>query len=94
MKLIVGIRLIGWTNGFVGSWALSALWAFWPIELWILIFFSIGGVNIWMIYIFALIKTKQPLYKTVLIPIFGLFESSAVWIAKTKQKGFIVIDKN
>ncbi len=94
MKLIVGIRLIGWTNGFIGSWALSPLWAFWPIELWIFIFISIGGVNIWMIYIFAIIKTKQPLFKTVLIPIFGLFESSAIWIAKKKQKGFVVIDKN
>jgi beta-1,4-mannosyltransferase len=94
MKLIVGIRLVGWTNGFIGSWALSPLWAFWPIELWIFIFISIGGVNIWMIYIFAIIKTKQPLHKMVLIPIFGLFESSAIWIAKNRRKGFVVIDKN
>lgn len=94
MKLLVGIRLIGWTNGFVSSWALSPLWAFWPVELWVFILISIGGVNIWMIYIFAIIKTKQPLYNMVLIPMFGLFESSAIWIAKKGHKGFVVIDKN
>jgi egghead protein (zeste-white 4 protein) len=94
MKLIVGIRLIGWTNGFIGSWALSPLWAFWPVDLPIFAFISIGGINIWMIYIYAIIKTKQPIYKMFLIPVFGLYESSAIWIAKNKHNGFVVIDKN
>ena len=94
MKLIVGIRLIGWTTGFVGSWAVSPLWAFWPVELWIFIFISIGGVYIWMVYIFAILKTKQPLYRMLFIPAFGLFESSAMWIAKKQHTGFVVIDKN
>jgi beta-1,4-mannosyltransferase len=94
MKLVVGIRLIGWTNGFIGSWVLSPLWVFWPLELWIFALISIGGVNIWMTYIFAIIKTKQSLYKMVLIPVFGLFESWAIWIGKKRHEGFVVIDKN
>jgi hypothetical protein len=94
MKLIVGIRLIGWTNGFIGSWALSPLWAFWPVDLWVFLFISIGGVYIWMIYIFGIIKSKQPLYKFFLIPLFGFYEASAIWISKKRQKGFVVIDKN
>ena len=94
MKLIVGIRMIGWTNGFAGSWALSPLWVFWPVDLWVFLFISIGGVYIWMIYIFGIIRSNQPLYKLLLIPVFGFYESSAIWVARRRQKGFVVIDKN
>ena len=94
MKLIVGVRMIGWTNGFAGSWALSPLWVFWPVDLWVFLFISIGGVYIWMIYIFGIIRSNQPLYKLLLIPLFGFYESSAIWVERRRQKGFVVIDKN
>ncbi len=93
MKVVVAIRLIGWTNGFIGSWALSPIWIIWPVDLWILIGISIGGIYIWMIFIFAIIKTKSPLYYVLAIPIFGFIEAISIYVTKRK-KGFVVIDKN
>jgi hypothetical protein len=62
MRLIVGYRLISWTCGIIGSWVFSPLWLTWTGHPLVLIWISIGGLYIWIIFIYSIIKTKQPLY--------------------------------
>jgi egghead protein (zeste-white 4 protein) len=91
MKIIVGMRLLIWLVGIVGSWALLPLWIIWNDNL--IFYFLIGGLYPWIIFIYKIIKTKQPFYYLLLIPIFGIIESISFWFG-VKQKKFVVIDKS
>jgi hypothetical protein len=93
MKVIVGYRMISWTIGVVGSWIFSPLWIFWLNDPLILIEIAIGGFWTWVLFVYSIIKTTQPLYYILLIPVFGVIESISFWIPYDKKK-FFVIDKN
>lgn len=94
MRMIMGYRLISWTCGIIGSWIFAPLWLFWGTpHPAILIDVAIGGVYIWVIFIYSIVTTRLPLYYTMFIPAFGIFESISFW-SKYDTKKFVVIDKN
>ena len=94
MRMIMGYRLISWTCGIVGSWIFAPLWIFWTApHPAILIDIAIGGFYIWIIFIYSIVTTRQPLYYMMMIPLFGIFESISFW-SKYDTKKFVVIDKN
>jgi cellulose synthase/poly-beta-1,6-N-acetylglucosamine synthase-like glycosyltransferase len=94
MRAIMGYRLISWTCGIIGSWIFAPLWLFWGTpHPAILIDVAIGGVYIWVIFIYSIVTTRLPLYYTMFIPAFGIFESISFW-SKYDTKKFVVIDKN
>jgi beta-1,4-mannosyltransferase len=90
MRLIVGVRLTLWIGGIIGSWLLLPLWFIWNDSL--IFYFVIGGAYPWIVFIYSIIKTKQPLYYMSMIPLFGIIESISFWFG-LKQKKFVVIDK-
>lgn len=90
MRLIVGVRLILWIGGIIGSWLLLPLWFIWNDNL--IFYFIIGGAYPWIVFIYSIIKTRQPLYYISMIPLFGIIESISFWFG-LKQKKFVVIDK-
>ncbi|HKI07926.1 MAG TPA: glycosyltransferase family 2 protein [Nitrososphaeraceae archaeon] len=94
MRMIMGYRLISWTCGIIGSWIFAPLWIFWTApHPAVLMEIAIGGFFIWIIFIYSIVNTRQPLYYIMLIPLFGIFESISFW-SKYDTKKFVVIDKN
>jgi cellulose synthase/poly-beta-1,6-N-acetylglucosamine synthase-like glycosyltransferase len=93
MKLIVGYRLISWTCGIIGSWVFAPLWITWVAHPAVLLDISIGGFYIWIIFVYSIVRTKQPLYYMAAIPLFGIIESISFW-TRYDTKKFVVIDKN
>ena len=91
MKLLVSARLFIWVGGILGSWALLPMWFFWHDSL--MFYFIIGGAYPWIVFIYGILKTKQPLYYIPLIPLYGILESIS-FLFGLKQKKFVVIDKN
>jgi egghead protein (zeste-white 4 protein) len=91
MRIIVSSRLMLWTIGIAGSWALFPLWFIWDM-LWASVFL-IGGITPWLVFIYYIRKKRQPLYLVILIPFFGIVESIS-FFAGLKHKKFVVIDKN
>lgn len=94
MKLFVGIRVIDWKIGIIGSWFIFPLWFFMPIPLWLIAFNLIGSFYYYISYVYGVSKLKSPLeYLTgiVCIPLYSIMETLSPWI---KTKGFNVIDKN
>lgn len=89
MKGIVGLRLLMWCLGLLGSWLLFPLWFFWST-----FYFAIpGGLFYWMVYSYGVVKLGKPYY-FFLIPLLGILEAGSIY-AGLKQKGyFLVIDKN
>jgi beta-1,4-mannosyltransferase len=94
MRMIMGYRLISWTCGIIGSWLFAPLWIFWMTpHPAVLMEIAIGGFFIWIIFIYSIVNTRQPLYYIILIPLFGIFESISFW-SKYDTKTFVVIDKD
>jgi egghead protein (zeste-white 4 protein) len=93
MRIIVGYRMISWTMGIFGSWLFSPLWIFWFNDPLILFEIAIGGFWTWVLFVYSIIKTRQPLRYILYIPIFGVIESMAFWMPYNTKK-FVVIDKN
>jgi beta-1,4-mannosyltransferase len=92
MRMIVTTRLVLWIIAVFGTWALSPLWLSWGIH-WQSEIFIVSGVYPWIIFIYAIIKHKEPLYYILFIPLFGMLESISCWFG-INNKGFYVIDKN
>jgi egghead protein (zeste-white 4 protein) len=92
MRMIVTIRMVLWIIAIFGTWALSPLWLSWGIH-WQSELFIVSGVYPWIIFIYAIIKNKEPLYCILFIPLFGILESISYWFG-INNKGFYVIDKN
>jgi beta-1,4-mannosyltransferase len=92
MRMIVTIRMVLWIIAIFGTWALSPLWLSWGIR-WQSELFIVSGVYPWIIFIYAIIKNKEPLYCILFIPLFGILESISYWFG-INNKGFYVIDKN
>jgi egghead protein (zeste-white 4 protein) len=90
MRIIVSVRLLIWIIGIVGSWSFLPLWLLWNDNL--IFYFIIGGAYPWIVFIYKIIRTNQPLYYILMIPIFGIIESISFW-SGLKQKGFVVINK-
>jgi egghead protein (zeste-white 4 protein) len=91
MKILVGTKLFLWVIGIFGTCLLAPLWLYWDIT-WALVF-SIGGLCPWTVLIYSIVKTKQPLYYILMIPIFGVLESIS-FLFGLRQNKFVVIDKN
>lgn len=91
MRAIVGLRLILWIGGVLGSWLLLPTWFMWHDNN-IIPYFIIGGAYPWIIFIYSIIKMKQPVYYIAMIPLFGVLEAISFWFG-IKQKKFYVIDK-
>lgn len=87
-KLFVGLRLMLWMVGVLGSWALSPLWIYWGV------FYPaiLGGLFYWYIYLFGIVKLGLFRYIAT-IPLFGVLETIS-FVSGLKQKTFVVIDKN
>lgn len=92
MRMIVTSRMVLWTIAIFGTWALSPLWLSWGIH-WQSELFIVSGAYPWIIFIYAIIKNKEPLYCILFIPLFGILESISYWFG-INNKGFYVIDKN
>lgn len=92
MRMIVTSRMVLWIIAIFGTWALSPLWLSWGIH-WQSELFIVSGVYPWIIFIYAIIKNKEPLYCILFIPLFGILESISYWFG-INNKGFYVIDKN
>ena len=92
MRMIVTSRMVLWIIAMFGTWALSPLWLSWGIH-WQSELFIVSGVYPWIIFIYAIIKNKEPLYCILFIPLFGILESISYWFG-INNKGFYVIDKN
>jgi egghead protein (zeste-white 4 protein) len=92
MRMIVTTRMVLWTIAIFGTWALSPLWLSWGLH-WQSEIFIISGVYPWIVFIYAIIKNKEPLYYILFIPLFGMVESISYWFG-INNKGFYVIDKN
>jgi len=90
MKLLVGVRVVLWSFGIFGSWALSPLWPFWgwfPLAI-------PGAIYYWTVYLYGVWKLRKPHY-LFLIPLFGIFEAVSVFVGlRQKGKGFVVIAKD
>lgn len=91
MRAIVSVRIFLWTIGIFGTWVFSPLWFLWNAT-WAAIFIF-GGMIPWFVFIYYIIKTKQPLYYLLMIPMFGIVESIS-FVTGLKHKKFVVIDKN
>ena len=92
MRMIVTSRMVLWIIAIFGTWALSPLWLSWGIH-WQSELFIVSGAYPWIIFIYAIIKNKEPLYCILFIPLFGILESISYWFG-INNKGFYVIDKN
>ncbi len=88
MQFIVGIRMLMWTFGVIGSWAFAPLWPLWGSYYLALL----GGALYWYVYLYGIYKARAPLY-FFLIPILGVIETST-WIFSLRIKDFVVIDKS
>lgn len=89
MGAVVGVRMLLWSVGVFGSWALSPLWFmfwghFWPAVP--------GGVCYWATYLYGAVRSGR-LRFVPLIPLFGVLEAASAY-AGLRQKGFEVIDKS
>jgi beta-1,4-mannosyltransferase len=92
MRMIVTTRMVLWIIAIFGTWALSPLWLSWGLH-WQSEIFIVSGVYPWIVFIYAIIKNKEPLYYILFIPLFGMLESISYWFG-INNKGFYVIDKN
>jgi beta-1,4-mannosyltransferase len=92
MRMIVTSRMVLWIIAIFGTWALSPLWLSWGIH-WQTELFIASGIYPWIIFIYAIIKNKEPLYCILFIPLFSILESISYWFG-INNKGFYVIDKN
>lgn len=94
-KIFSGIRIIDWKVGVIGSWLLLPFWFLMPLPLWWIIFNTIGMVYYYSAYIQGIIKLGglEDIIKYVyLIPICSTLENISPYY-KTKEKGFVVIEK-
>ena len=90
MKGMMGLRVLLWAIGVLGSWALSPLW----FMFWGPFYFAIpGALYYWTIYSYGVIKSRK-FYYFFLIPLFGVLEMSSHPTGLRRQRGFVVIDKN
>ena len=87
MKLITGVRLMGWCVGIFGTMLFLPAWFFLSFKVALA-----GGIYYWGIYIYAVFRTQKLRY-VMAIPFFGIVEAMSFY-AGLRQKKFVVIDKN
>jgi len=88
MKAIVGIRVVMWNVGIIGSWLLSPLWIYWGSYIIALP----GALAYWSIYMYGSYKARS-IVNALITPVYGIIESLS-WIHAVRMDGFHVIDKN